>query len=356
MRVLLVKMSSLGDVVHTLPAVTDAAAHGVRFDWVVEEAFSAIPARHPAVATVIPVAWRRWRQALWTHRAAACGFVRRLRRERYDGILDAQGLIKSAVVTRLARAPWRSGLDRASAREGLAALAYRHPVAVPAGLHAIERLRRLFAAALDYPPPAADAPLDYGLPQVASPLRRCVLLHGSTWPSKHWPEPFWHALAGLARAAGFTVAVPAGSPVERQRAERIAAAGAGSVWAGRSLAELDTLIGASALAIGVDSGLTHLAAALAVPTLALYGSTDSALTGCRGPQVRNLQAEFPCAPCRSRQCRYQGEPQFWQNEPVLPACFAMLPPERVWQAALALLPSRPESRVDSAHRGDSDGS
>jgi len=339
MRVLLVKMSSLGDVIHTLPAVTDAAAHDVRFDWVVEEAFSAIPARHPAVDAVIPIAWRRWRQGLWTNRGELRAFLACLRRVRYDLILDAQGLIKSAVVTRLARTPVRAGLARASAREGIAALAYGRHVPVPVGLHAIERLRLLFAGALDYAPPAIGAPLEYGLPAIARPLQRCVLLHGTTWDSKHWPEPFWQALAALAREAGYAVAVPAGSTAEQQRAQRIAAAGDGSVWAGRSLAELETLIGESALAIGVDSGLSHLAAALAVPTLALYGSTDSALTGCRGPRARSLQAEFPCAPCRSRICRYQGEPQFWRDVQVEPACFSALPPERVWAEALALLPA-----------------
>jgi len=345
MRVLLVKMSSLGDVVHALPAVSDAAAQGIRFDWVVEEAFSAIPARHPAVDTVIPIAWRRWRRHLWAERAALGEFIGRLRETRYDLVLDAQGLIKSAAVTRCARAPVKAGLARAAAREGAAAFAYDRRVPVPWGVHAIDRLRMLFAGALGYAAPEPARALDYGIRAPGSPLRRCVLLHGTTWESKHWPEPFWLELARLARAAGYEVALPAGSPAELARARRIAdvtnavdAAGAAGavVWDRLPLADLMNLIGDSALAIGVDSGLTHLAAALDVPTLALYGSTDSVLTGCRGSRARSLQADFPCAPCLSRACSYRGAPQEWQGIRAEPACYAMLPPDAVWRAAGSL--------------------
>jgi heptosyltransferase-1 len=336
MRVLLVKMSSLGDVVHALPAVTDAAAHGVRFDWVVEEAFGAIPALHPAVDTVIPIAWRRWRRQLWRDRSELASFLERLRASRYDLILDAQGLIKSAAVALCARAPLRAGFSRDSAREGVAALAYRRRVPVTRAAHAIDRLRRLFAGALDYALPAADSLLDYGIRAGGTPQRRCVLLHGTTWDSKHWPEPFWQALAAQARVAGYEVAVPAGNAAERLRARTIAGAVGGVVWDGLPLPELMARIGESALAIGVDSGLTHLAAALDVPTLALYGSTDSALTGCRGTRARSLQADFPCAPCLSRTCAYRGAPQYWQHIEAIPACYARLPPDRVWQAALDL--------------------
>jgi heptosyltransferase-1 len=348
MRVLLVKMSSLGDVVHALPAVSDAAAHGVRFDWVVEEAFAAIPARHPAVDRVIPIAWRRWRRNLWRDRGELRAFAARLREVRYDLVLDAQGLIKSAAVTVAARAGAKAGLSRASAREGMAALAYDRPVAVARGAHAIDRLRALFAGALGYPAPAPGAPLDCGIAAGGPVGRRCVLLHGTTWESKHWPEGFWRELARLAREAGYDPVLPAGNAAELDRARAIAGATGAEVWDRLPLGEVIERLGESALAVGVDSGLTHLAAALDVPTLALYGSTDSVLTGCRGPRAQSLQADFPCAPCLARTCGYRGEPQYWQGERVEPACFARLPPDAVWRAASALAAAGPNASVGDA--------
>lgn len=342
MRVLLVKMSSLGDVVHALPAVTDAARHGIRFDWVVEEAFAAIPALHPAVERVVPIAWRRWRHRLGSERAALAEFFTHLRAIRYDLVIDAQGLAKSAVVTRAARARARAGFGFGSAREGIAALAYGTRVAVPRDRHAIDRLRALFAGVFGYPAPEADAPLDYGVRAGAERVRRCVLLHGTTWASKHWPDAFWRVLAQEARAAGHEIALPAGNAAETARANAIAGPVGGAVWSGMGLTDLIPLLGQSALAIGVDSGLTHLAAALDVPTLALYGSTDSALTGCRGRHARSVQAEFPCVPCRARECAYRGPAQAWSGITVEPACYASLPPERVWAWARELAaPGRP---------------
>lgn len=339
MRVLLVKMSSLGDVVHALPGVSDAArARGVVFDWVVEEAFAAIPARHPAVADVIPIAWRRWRRDLAGNRGELGSFVARLRQRRYDLVLDAQGLIKSAAVTALARG-LKAGLSRQSAREGAASFAYRQQIVVPRQRHAIDRIRLLFAEALGYPPPA-------GVPEYRIAAadarredepRRCFLLHGTTWPSKLWPVRFWRELAGRAAADGFDVVVPWADETERRRAREITDGTRATVLERMPLAALIEALAGASLAVGVDSGLSHLAAALEVPTVAIYGSTDSALTGLRGARVRNLQADFPCSPCFSRICTYRGPEQRRQGTLVEPACYASLPPERVWQAAGDLL-------------------
>lgn len=341
MRILLVKMSSLGDVVHALPGVTDAAAAlgdgEFAVDWVVEEAFAAIPRRHPAVAEVLPIAWRRWRRDLWASRSALEAFRRRLRQRHYDLVLDAQGLLKSAMVTAMARGTVKAGLARHSAREPAAALFYKRRLQIPRGLHAVSRIRRLFAAALDYP-------LDEGLPDYGiaagpgqSPLPRCLLLHGTTWDSKHLPERFWCELAERAAAAGMEVLVPWGNAQEEQRAMRIAARTPARVLERLPLDGLIDVIAGARLVIGVDSGLAHLGAALQVPTVVVYGSTSSTLTGCRGASVSNLQADFPCSPCLSRTCTYRGPQQTWQGSAVIPACYATVPPDRVWQAATELL-------------------
>ncbi|MCZ6853349.1 MAG: lipopolysaccharide heptosyltransferase I [Gammaproteobacteria bacterium] len=336
MRVLLVKMSSLGDVIHALPAVTDAHARGFRFDWVVEEAFSAIPARHPGVAEVLPIAWRRWRKNLMTNRSELSFFVRRLRSQRYDLILDAQGLLKSAAVLALGRGTLKVGFSRRAAREGTASAFYQRRIAIAGGQHAIDRQRQLFAEALGYELNETEQ-LDYGIVTDEVPTSTCVLLHGTTWSSKQWPESMWMELARLAADAGYRVALPWGDESERRAAERIAKGSGAEVWDRVPLSELAVRLEKAGLAIGVDSGLAHLCAALNVPTLVMYGSTDSELTGCRGSKVVIARANFPCAPCLKRNCSYQGRPEYWRDQIITPACYATLAPEGVWILAQEML-------------------
>ncbi len=366
MRMLLVKMSSLGDVVHTFPAITDAlrARPGLRIDWVVERAYADLPALHPGVGRVIPIDLRAWRHALWQSRSEMRTFAGELRSQRYDLILDAQGLIKSGAVTRLAKGTLRAGPDRVSAREGAASWCYERRIEVPVQRHAIERLRILFAAALNYRVPDVAATPDYGLklPDIAHPhpvatppittrsdattpdgvadasLRKSseptlVFLHGTSWSSKQWPEAFWRRLAGAAVAAGFRVLLPWGTRLERHRSMGIAEGVSGcTVPPAQSLPQLSAILVGAAGVVTVDTGLGHLAAALAVPTVALYGPTDSELTGLKGRNVVNLNAGFACAPCRDRACRYRGPDVLVAQERVIPACFSSVPPERVWRA------------------------
>jgi heptosyltransferase-1 len=328
-RVLIIKTSSLGDVLHTLPAVTDATLQtpGIRFDWVVEEAFAEVPAWHAAVDEVIAVAIRRWKHHPFRvlHAGEPQAVVRQLRRTHYDLVLDAQGLLKSAVIARLARGP-RSGLDRDSAREPLAARAYDRRFAIARNQHAVQRVRQLFAAALGYPLP--DHAPDYGIKEhFPVPARRpyLVFLHGTTWPTKYWPDAYWLRLAAMATAAGLQVKVPWGTASEQQRAQRIAAVGeAIEVLPRMSLGELAAVIAAAGAVVGVDTGLVHLAAALGTPCITLYGATDPALIGTLGESQLQLRADFPCAPCQQRKCHYPDEAV------VFPACYSTLDPDRVW--------------------------
>ena len=336
MRLLLVKMSSLGDVVHALPAITDAARaiDDLEVHWVVEEAYRDIPALHPAVSRVIPIALRRWRRR-WRGAVAEIGeCIATVRSDAYDLVLDSQGLIKSSVVAGIARGP-RAGFDRASAREPIAAFGYRRAFAIAKGRHAIDRQRELFAAALGYDCPAT--PLDYGIARSQSARAGVVFAHGTTWDNKRWPEPFWVDLANRSMTAGISVTLVWGSDEERERAHRIAAAAPGSTVADRlDLRALIDLLARSAAVVGVDSGVGHLAAALGVPTLALYGPTDATLTGCRGTTVENLTAQFGCAPCVARRCTYRGAPQIVDGVRVEPACFSTVTPQRVWQRLAAV--------------------
>ena len=330
MNVLLVKLSSLGDIVHTLPAVQDAAQRGARFDWVVEENYRAVPELVAGVDNVLPVALRRWRTAPLAYAGEVRRFLRRLRRRSYDLVLDAQGLVKSAALTRWARARERAGFDAASARERLASLAYGHRLAVGRREHAIVRIRRLFANVLGYPPPR-DAPV-FGLPVVHQGGGDLVLAHGASWPNKLWPERFWMRLAQQAAAAGMRPLLPWLGP-ERARAERIAAAVAeAAVCPPMNMADALQRVARARAVVGVDSGLAHFAAAAGRPTVMVFGPTDPRLTGCQGARARNLSASFACAPCLARGCRYRG-----RGDQRASPCLDDVPPERVWRALTELL-------------------
>jgi len=330
MRLLIVKLTSLGDVIHALPAVTDAAnaLPLLEVDWMVDEAFAEVPAWHPTVRRVVTAPLRRWQRTWRTReaRAEAIAFIRDLRRERYDLVIDAQGTIKSGAMTLAARGV-RAGYDTRSIREPLASGAYRRRHRVSRKLHAVERIRRLFAAEFAYPlPPTAP---DYGLRPAWSPGqvtgRDILFLHGATWTNKRWPEAHWSTLARLVADDGYVVNVPAHGDAERARAAAmIEGIGSGIVLPPLSLTDIAERLRGAAGAVAVDTGLAHLAAALGVPNVTLFGPTDPALSGALGANQGNLAADFMCAPCGQRTCTYEGQAV------VQPACFGALPPQTVW--------------------------
>jgi heptosyltransferase-1 len=348
LRVLLIKTSSLGDVIHTLPALTDAmgALPGIQFDWVVEEGFAEIPTWHPAVANVIPVAIRRWRKNLWQtlKNGEWRQFKQRLRDTRYDLVIDAQGLLKSAWLTRYVRAPI-AGLDKTSAREPMAARFYNRPYAVARGQHAVERLRQLFAQALGYQVPAGLG--DYGLDRsrlltATNDAPFVLFLHGTTWDTKHWPELYWRQLAERMIGQGLEVRLPWGNPAEKARAERIADGLDNAVVLPKlNLAGVARVLASAQSCVAVDTGLGHLAAALDVPTLSLFGPTNPGLTGAYGRSQVHLAADYPaCAPCLQKKCTYRPTPEDQRQvdtEREWPMCFTRLNPERVANQLGALL-------------------
>lgn len=288
-KILLVKTSSLGDVIHNLPVVGDIRMHfpEAEIDWVAEESFAVIPLLHPGVKNVLPVALRRWRKTPFARRTRdeIHGFIRRLRENTYDIILDSQGLLKSALIARLARGS-RAGLDRRSAREPLAALFYDYAVAVEKNRHAVERNRLLAGQVLGYTP---DTPADYGIaaPEAALPWlpggAYAVLLHATSRDEKLWAEENWIALGSRFHEQGMCCVLPWGNDAERARSERLAARIPGAEVAPRlDLGEAAALLARARAAVGVDTGLAHLAAALNVPTVALYCATEPGLTGVYG--------------------------------------------------------------------------
>lgn len=289
MRALIIKTSSMGDVIHTLPAISDAAARlpNVQFDWVVEEAFAEIPRWHGAVKTVIPVAIRRWRTSIFSrsHWQELCAQLALIRAYRYDCIIDAQGLIKSAVLTRLAQGQ-RCGMDYSSCRESLAALAYQQQFEVDCSLHAIERIRRLFALSLNYGAPTNNLDYNIGALQWGGADHThpyLVFVHSASRPEKLWSTQQWVKLALKAGNHGYRVRLLWGNEAERLRAQEIAdRAGSCQVIPRMNLVSIAKLFQQAQAVVGVDTGLSHLAAAIGVPAVTLYFQTSPKLVGTRG--------------------------------------------------------------------------
>ncbi|WP_213134312.1 lipopolysaccharide heptosyltransferase RfaC [Citrobacter sp. FP75] len=291
MRVLIVKTSSMGDVLHTLPALTDAqlAIPDIQFDWVVEEGFAQIPSWHPTVNRVLPVAIRRWRKAWFSAliKAERKAFRDAVRSQQYDVVIDAQGLVKSAaLVTRLARGI-KHGMDWSTAREPLASLFYNRKHHIAKQQHAVERTRELFAKSLGYAKPQSQG--DYAIAQHflhehnADAGQYAVFLHATTRDDKHWPEANWRELIGLLNNAGIRIKLPWGAAHEEARAKRLAEGFPYvDVLPRMSLEEVAGVLAGAKFVVSVDTGLSHLTAALDRPNITLYGPTDPGLIGGYG--------------------------------------------------------------------------
>jgi heptosyltransferase-1 len=266
-----------------MPALTEArkARPDAAFTWLVEEAFAPLVRLHPAAAHVVSVAWRRWRNSLYAPGTLGevASSLRAIRAPRYDEIVDSQGLLRSAIIARLAHGR-RHGYDAASIREPLAAMFYDVRHSVSRDLHAVERNRILSGMALGYAPQGAP---DFGLDRAAlagAGKRYAVLLHATARTEKQWPEESWIALGGTLGRDGIELVLPWGTEPERLRAERIAAGLTGARVPQRaSLDAVARLIAGAQFVVGVDTGLLHLAAALGVPLVAIFAGSQPHLTG-----------------------------------------------------------------------------
>ncbi len=303
--ILLVKTSSLGDVVHCLPAVSDIAQRlpNAQVDWLVEESFAAIARAHPFVRQVIPAAFRRWRKQPFaaSTKQQFGRFRELLQGHPYAAVIDTQGLLKSAFLQRFAALlPSGKRHGYTDPRESLAARFYDERHAVAWGQHAVRRNRLLVATALGYALCEQElARPQYGLqgaPPATGTPPTAILLHGTSRADKEWPEAYWSALVALLGKRGLRCVLPSGTAAEAQRAARIARAHpqAQALEPGPLEALLPTLSHATC-AIGADTGLTHLAAAFKVPTVALFSVSDPALTGAFSAHAKNLRDATPAA-------------------------------------------------------------
>lgn len=345
MKILVVKLTSMGDVLHLMPALTDLQQYipEASVDWMVEDSFSELPPWHPLVNRVISVSTRRWRKPTLSCAREFISFVKELRSESYDMVIDAQGLIKSAVFARMAKVSTngvRAGFSGASIKESPAAMLYQRCVHVSRDLHAIMRLRKLFAGSFGYQifdnepfQYAIKLPqVDHGTDLISTPLvcatkPTILLLHGTTWASKHLPDQTWRDLADLIAQAGYQLAVCWGNETERQRAEWIAQdQEAVQVLPKSTLRHLANEIQQAVGVVAVDTGLGHMAAALSTPAVSVYGSTNAGLTGALGEHQVHLQSDYACSPCLLKDCNKLN------NQITEPPCYQQLDAQKIWHA------------------------
>jgi len=323
MRVLIIKLTSMGDLMHAFPALTDAALQypDIEFDWVVDKAFSEVPLWHQNVKNVIKMAHRQWKKepikAYCDGRLPA--FYQELNQYDYDVVIDMQANLKSAVVSWL-RKSHVHGLDKNSCREKPAHWAYKYQHSVELKQHSVEKLRELMAKALGYEKPETAANYNvnlehYSLPKldVELPSKYLMFVHNASWLTKLWPLTSWQGLVEKAVENGYSVLLPCGNEQEYQRAQQIASISEHAYALPRlSLNAVAALMHHSAGAVCSDTGLAHLAALAAKPAVSIYGSTDTLLIGTHGKNQQHIVSDYTCSPCYKRTCplseSLQGEP------------------------------------------------
>jgi heptosyltransferase-1 len=333
MRILLIKLTSLGDLIHALPAINDAYAAdpNIEFDWVIDQGFSEVATWHPAVKRIFTTSHRNWRKnltSLSTYRNVK-ELLQTLRETKYDLVIDGQGNFKTALLSLCTRGE-RAGFDRHSAREWISHFAYQKKYPASRKIHAIDRLRLLFSQAIGYPLPETSPNFQlkegcFTKPSCDLPASYLVFVHSAGWRTKLWPEEHWKALIHKATQRGFHVLLPWGSPQEEARAKRLALFGGVRVLPRLSLSEIGYVLQRTTAAVCVDTGLSHLIAALNIPSITLYGATDSGLIGASGSH--QIQSPLSCAPCSQKKCQFQLEE---------PPCLAHITPDAVFKELLGL--------------------
>jgi len=347
MKILIVRLSSLGDILHLFPAISDLRCRfpEAEMHWLVEPAFAEMVSWHSAVSKVIAVPLRSHKKNWWRLPRLLRGLKQQLKAEKYDLVLDAQGLLKSAVLARLAGVDI-FGFDKDSARESLAVRFYQKTARVPQGLHVIEKNRQLVAQLFGADiKQAADYGLDeFRREQLLKPLPEVlegqadkpgiVLLHGTTWNSKYWPESSWLELVGLLSNQGWRCLLPWGNEAEHQRALRLSTGTDAQVLPRLSLTDLMSVILHAQGFVSVESGIGHLATVLDVPGIMLHGPTDPGYSGILEKSCLHITSGLSCSPCFKRDCPRLEFPS------CIPPCQQEITAQLVFQQCLARLSGR----------------
>jgi heptosyltransferase-1 len=332
MKILIIRLSSLGDVLHNLPVLWDIRAHyqDAQVDWIIDEAF--VDLLKPLVTTasfkgidrVIPLALRRWKKNLKNGQFISSiqefiKFKKDLRLTSYDLIIDTQGLIKSAVLSKLTRLASTGRIvgpankTRYSGFETLTRYFYTEAVQIPVHLHAVERARWVSAAAIDVPTPKCGVdlprfyPINYvddlaliarlTLDEIGIHQPYVIFFHATSRADKRWPHESWVVIGRYFISQGIQIVLPWGSSAEKKISEALAKDIPGAIVP-RSLSmhEIFSLIAAAKKIIGVDTGLVHVAAAFCKPTIEIYcNSWKENAAGYWSPHIHNL-GDMGCTP------------------------------------------------------------
>ena len=365
--ILLIKLTSMGDVIHTLAALTDLMrAHpDIKLDWAIDPNFVNIPTWHPMVNNIIEVPIRDWRKQGW-FKSFRSGEIKKtiknLRKTKYEQIIDAQGLLKSALTAKLARNKNPkviiAGYDKHSIRDSSASFFYNKKYSVSKKMHAVARTRELFAKAFGYN--LKDYKLDYGIknylksdklpwPTAVSKTKKpyIVCLHGTTWNSKLWPNQHWQDFILIAAKAGYAIKLTSGNKVEFDRAinikttvKAINPAADIQVLPRLEINDIAVILAHAEAATAVDTGFAHLAAALDLPQVSIYGSTNSKLTSTHGLNQKSIQSEIYCSPCMKRECPH---PRF--KELGYPPCYEHINAKSVWNELELLISNAKDKKA-----------
>lgn len=345
MKVLIIKLTSMGDLIHALPAISDAAQAitDIEFDWVVDQAFADVPLWHPNIKRVIKTAHRQWRkQAIKACKDGRLSdFYKQLNADDYDLVIDLQSNLKSAVVSWLRKGKVH-GLDKNCVREKPAHWAYQYRYTVNIKQHSIEKMRELMAQILNYNVP--DKPANYGvdlshhdLPKLDFDLpdKYLLFVHNASWLTKLWPLASWQSLVDKAVEQGYSVLLPCGNDEEYRRAQQIVSGSPQAYALQRSsLNEVAAITYKAEGAVCSDTGLAHLAAVAGLPTVTIYGATDTRLIGTYGQNQQHILSDFDCAPCYKRRCPLENSTN---GEPV---CMENISVQQVWDRLESLLPAK----------------
>jgi heptosyltransferase-1 len=346
MKVLLIKMSSMGDIFHTFPAVTDLLKFrpDVELHWVVEEGFAEIVSWHPGVKRIIPIALRRW--MTMRNKTAWQEFKQwksELNQTQYDLVIDAQGLFKSLLIAKSSQSNNIQGYDKKSARESWVSFFYHQSYFVDKNLHAVQRTRQLLSKIGQY---RMDESFTFGIQQYFAPIekkpKQLIFIVGTSWNTKLWSAEQWKRLTKIALTEGYQVEIIWGSENEKALADSIMQACPGATRPNERMsitAVAEKLVSATAV-VGLDTGFSHLAGALEIPTIALYGATSPIKVGLIGEHTHNLQLDNPldCMPCHKRQCKLLPE-----KSTDCPPCLARIEAENVWLLLMKKLSDYRES-------------
>ena len=344
MQILIVKTSSFGDIIHAVPALVDAHQNipNCRVDWLIDDQFLHVINEHPLVNQAIPCHWRRFKGNLLAYRRSSewLELKRQLRLKQYDAVVDLQGLLKSALLTKLCRPHASHGYDWHSCKESPASLLYRTRHKISRCQNAISRNRQLMASALNYQLPTSVPQYNWQDQARHSTNAHILLFTNTSWSTKYWPKTHWIELGRQLVAMGFVPTLVWGSPSEQQFVQTLNHAIPGSHLLGKtSMGELQRLIASANGFVGVDTGLTHLATAMDCPGICLMGATDPNLTGPLGQFTRTTFSNLDCSPCKSRRCTHR------EFSPNISPCMQRIAPNQVIGQLIAMIQLKTQAQI-----------